>query len=411
MAWLEIDLDALAANLGAIRAALPAGLRVEPVVKADAYGHGATPVAAALVEAGADGLCVATLDEALELRAAGIGVPILVLFPIPPGLAPEAAAADLTVAVGDRVQLERTIAALGAVGEGSRLRLAVEVETGLGRGGFPPAEVAAAIERIEEAAVVELASVWSHLTAADDEERTAEQVARFATATDGWTAGGDARVGRHIAASGGILVATAPAFEAVRPGLAIYGLVPEEIAFGSRGPGVTIRVRPVMSLHCLPVRVLDLPPGSGVGYGPAFTTARRSRIATLPVGYGDGFARTMSGRVGALVRGVRVPIVGTIAMDAAMADVTDVPGDPVGVDDEFVLLGSQGELTIDAYELAHARTTVSWEVVATMAARLPRVYTRASFPVGVRTLTAGRAPWRTSNSGTGTSVTSRSMRS
>jgi alanine racemase len=117
----------------------------------------------------------------------------------------------------------------------------------------------------------------------------------------------------------------------------------------------------------------------------------------------------MSGRVAAIVRGQRVPIVGTIAMDAAMADVTDVPGEPVTIDDEFVLLGSQGGATIDAYELAHARTTVSWEVVATMAARLPRVYTRASFPVDVRTLTVGRAPWHTSNSGTATSVSSRSM--
>jgi alanine racemase len=285
----------------------------------------------------------------------------------------------------------------------------VEVETGLGRGGIPPEDVPAVIGRIEQAAEVELASVWSHLTAADDEVRTADQVARFTTATEGWTAAGGARVGRHIAASGGILVATAPAYEAVRPGLAIYGLVPEEIAFGSLGPGARIGVRPVMSLHCLPVRVLDVPTGSGVGYGPAFTTDRPSRIATLPVGYGDGFARTMSGRVEALVRGVRVPIVGTIAMDAAMADVTDVPGEPVTIDDEFVLLGSQEGATIDAYELARARTTVSWEVVAAMAARLPRVYTRASFPVGVRTLIAGRAPWRTSNSGTGTSVTSRSM--
>ena len=147
-----------------------------------------------------------------------------------------------------------------------------------------------------------------------------------------------------------------------------------------------------MALHARPVRVVDLPPGSGVSYGPTFTTTRVSRIATLPVGYGDGFARALSNRAQALVRGGRVPLVGNVAMDAVMADVTDVPGPPVTTDDEFVLMGAQGTERITAAELARMRTTNTWEVVSAMARRLPRVYDAAPGPVGLRTLTERR--WR-----------------
>jgi alanine racemase len=148
-----------------------------------------------------------------------------------------------------------------------------------------------------------------------------------------------------------------------------------------------------------------------VGYGPSFVTARPSRIATLPVGYADGWVRALGNRATALVRGSRVPLVGTVAMDAVMADVTDVTGPPVTPDDEFVLLGEQGAERITAGELARERATISWEVLATMAARLPRVYTSPADAVGIRTLTQDRGPWQTSRSGTATSATSRWTRS
>ena len=145
-----------------------------------------------------------------------------------------------------------------------------------------------------------------------------------------------------------------------------------------------------MSLHARPVRVADLPSETGISYGPSFTTTRPSRIATLPLGYGDGFPRSLSNRAQALVRGVRVPLVGNVAMDAVMADVTDVPGPPVGVDDEFVLVGTQGEAAIPIEELARLRTTNTWETVTAMSHRLPRVYHAAAVPVAVRTLAAWR---------------------
>jgi alanine racemase len=163
-----------------------------------------------------------------------------------------------------------------------------------------------------------------------------------------------------------------------------------------------------MALVARPVRVVDLPAGHGVGYGPGFVTQRPSRLATLPVGYGDGWSRAWSNRTEALVRGVAVPLVGRVSMDAVIADVTDMPGPLVDEGDEFVLLGRQGEASIEAAELARRRTTNSWEVVTSMSRRLTRVYHRAGAPEGIRTLAGWRAAWHASSSGTGTSATWRS---
>jgi len=166
--------------------------------------------------------------------------------------------------------------------------------------------------------------------------------------------------------------------------------VPDELDAARVTPAVAAGLRPVMSLLARPVRVADLPAGWGVSYGPTFRTTRPSRIATLPLGYGDGWSRRLSNRATAIVRGRRVPLVGNVAMDAVMADVTDVPGAPVDAMDEFVLLGASGGERITVRELAQERTTNSWEVVTAMSRRLPRVYHAAAGPVGLRTLTERR---------------------
>jgi len=404
MAWLELDLDALTANLAAIRSIVGAGTAVHPVVKADAYGHGALPITRALEAAGADGFCVAALDEALALRDDGILAPIRVLYPIPPELARLAAAARVGVSAGDEVWLRDLLAVAltarpGDVADrapGDRLDLAVEleVETGLGRGGFLPRDLLDAARQVSAAPGVRLVGLWTHLQATEDARRTADQLRRFEAACDGLAAAGIRSPARHVAASGGLLTGV-PAFDGVRPGLTVYGLLPDELE-GSGGvgdAGVALPAgafRPVMSLHAQPVRVLDLPTGHGISYGPTFVTSRPSRIATLPLGYGDGFSRSLSNRAEALVRGCRVPIVGNVAMDAVMVDVTDVPGPPVTVNDEFVLLGRQGDEWICADDLARQRGTNRWEVVTQMAARLPRVYHAASAAVDLRTLAERR---------------------
>ena len=368
-------------------------------MKADAYGHGAIPVARALAANGADGFCVATLDEAIALRDAGITQPIVVLYPIPPNLAPVARRREIAVTAGDAALLEALLFALAPAADvrpepAPPLGLELEVETGLGRGGLSGTGLVEAARTIDSVPGARLAGLWTHLQAPEDAGRTAAQLERFEKAGDELRSVGVALPARHVAATGGLLLDGVAALEGVRPGLAMYGLVPDELLPGSEAanrdlpatrPG-TAGLRPILSLHARPVRVADLPAGTGISYGPTFVTSRPSRIATLPLGYGDGWPRSLSNRAGALVRGMLVPLVGNVAMDAVMADVTDVPGEPVTVHDEFVLIGSQGPARITAADVAAARGTNSWEVVTSLAARLPRVYHAASVPREIWTL-------------------------
>ena len=389
-AWLDIDLDALVANVRLLRGLLPPGVRIEPVVKADAYGHGAVAVSRALVADGIRSLSVATFDEALELRLAGIEVPIVVLFPIPAELAPDALRYGMAITVGDRLLLDRTLAALdsmpadAAVSGSGRLAIHIEVETGLGRGGVHPEEVAEVAARIDSNPRACLSGLWSHLQAADDAAITSNQTERFGLAAGLMEVAGVSLPARHIAASGGLLAATAGTYDVVRVGIAQYGIVPDGLVVAGENVTVASALRPVMSLRARPVRVARIEAGAGVSYGPTFTTSRRSLIATLPLGYADGFPRSLSNKAQVLVRGVRAPQVGTVAMDAIMVDVTDVPGPDVTIDDEFTLIGEQGGERISALEVARWGNTISYEVVAAMSGRLPRVYYAAAEAVGMR---------------------------
>jgi len=386
-AWLEIDLDALRHNLATLRQLAGRDVPVRPVVKADAYGHGAVPIARALEAAGVDGFCVATFDEAVELREAGLGGPLLVLYPIPGAVAAEAARAGVSVTAGDTELLEDLVAAARGLAPSERLEIELEVETGLGRGGLSGSALIEAARRIVAEPGLRLIGLWTHLQAVEDLELTDRQLARFEVASSELVGAGVQLPPRHVAASAAVLAGGIGTYGGIRPGLAIYGLVPDELEAIELPPAKRNALRPVMALYARPVRVENLPEGWGISYGPTFRTARPSRIATLPLGYGDGWSRRLSNRAEALVRGVRVPLVGNVAMDAVMADVTDVPGAPIGVADEFVLLGESGTDRITAADLAHERTTNSWEVVTGMARRLPRVYHAAAGPVGLRALT------------------------
>ncbi len=388
-AWLEIDLDALAGNLATVRALAGPGVPVRPVVKADAYGHGAVPVARALEAAGADGFCVAAFDEAVELREGGVGASILVLYPVPAAFVADAARSGIAVAAGDRDGLAETVAAAAGLDPSRPLHVELEIETGLGRGGFAVGEVERAARLVAGAPGLQLSGLWTHLQAAGDPDITAAQVAAYDEAVAGIGLAGIGLPARHVAASAALMTDGMLAYDGVRPGLAVYGLVPDELG-AARRPAALAGLRPVMSLVARPVRVVDLPAGTGVSYGPTFRTVRPSRIATLPLGYADGWARAHSNRASALVRGRRVPLVGSVAMDAVMADVTDVPGRPVDAADEFVFLGASGDERISAGELAQERSTIPWEIVAGMSRRLPRVYHAAARPVGLRTLTERR---------------------
>ncbi|CAN5769317.1 hypothetical protein BH24CHL6_BH24CHL6_14390 [soil metagenome] len=385
LCWLEIDEGALAHNLRLVRALVGAQVELNAVVKADAYGHGIEAAARTFVRAGADRLCVASLDEALHLRSVGVQAAVLVLFASPPQHVALAARAGIELSLTDEATALATLSAWQKQAvAGPELLVHVEVETGLARAGLRPEGVVEVCRRSLQTPGVRLAGIWSHLASVDDQSFTDGQHREFELAVSALRGAGLAVPARHLAASGGLLSGRSPALEGVRPGLVLYGLEPAGLPSGGTAAALSDGLRPAMALKCRPLRIVEVDTGTTVGYGGRWRAERPSRIATLPVGYGDGWSRAYAPAAQALVRGQRVPLVGTVAMDAVMADVTDVSG--VTPDDEFVLLGEQGDARISATELARIRNTISWEVITGMAQRLPRVYHSASVLRGVRTL-------------------------
>jgi alanine racemase len=388
--WAEIDETALAGNVAAVRELIGSGVELSAVVKADAYGHGLVAAGRVFEQAGANRLCVAGIDEATALRRAGISMPILILFPIPASEVARAAAEGFEIVASDASTTAATLAAWreSALPGGSELSVHLEVETGLARGGFKPEAVADAARQIMATPGVRLAGLWSHLARSEDPAATDAQVAAFEAASVAVQDAGLELPPRHLCATGGLFAGRAPLYEGVRIGLGLYGLMPDGFPVGASQKSAVAKLRPAMAVKCRPLRVEDFPKGTPVSYGGLWTTPRESRIATMPIGYGDGWVRAYSPLAGALVRGVKVPLVGSIAMDAVMADVTDI-GD-VGLDDEFVLIGAQDGSEIVTNELARLRTTIPWEIVTSMAYRLPRVYHAGPVLKGLRTL-AGEA--------------------
>lgn len=384
-AWLEVDQDALRGNLSRVRSMVGPDVRIAAVVKADAYGHGLVPAARNFVAAGADRLCVATLDEALALRRSIDDVPILVLFAIPAQEVEIAARADLDLVASDESVTRATLSAWAhARRPGLVLRLHLEVETGLCRGGVMPEAVVRLMRTLLAQPQVEVAGLWSHLARAEDERASMQQDRRLVDVGSAVAEAGMPVPPLHLAGTGGLFAASCAHHAMVRPGLALYGELPDGLDVAPTAMAAASALRPALTLKARPVRVTSVPGGTPVGYGGRWVSGRPSRIATLPLGYGDGFARSSQPGGTALVRGARVPLVGTVAMDAVGADVTDMPD--VGVDDEFVLLGAQGGERITATELAQRRTTISWEVLSSMAHRLPRVYHSGSRVISVRTM-------------------------
>ncbi len=379
--WLEIDEAVLAHNLDVFRRI--SGVGVYAVVKADAYGHGLLPVARVFERAGADRLCVASFDEAVALRDGGISAAVLVLFPTPPVAAiEEAAQRSIELTLSDRISKD-VLDSWHANSARPELMLHVEVETGLTRGGFDPAYVPTVLEGIGDTPGFRVGALWTHMATPTESEFTAQQVAAFDRAAENIRHVGLPVPPRHIAATGALLSGHVPAYEGIRVGLGLYGIVPDDLVVAAQFRSLVDQLRPAMTLKCQALRTETFPAGTRVSYGGRWTAERESIIATLPVGYADALPRNAPpGDV--LVRGRRAPIVGSVAMDAVMVDVTDVPG--VTVDDEFVLLGRQGDDEISANDLARLRNTIPWEVLTSMSQRVPRVYYAGSVLLGLRSL-------------------------
>jgi alanine racemase len=360
----RIDLGAFAHNLRLAGELAGPGRQVCAVLKADGYGHGAAALAREAARAGAACVGVATAGEARDLRGAGVELPLLVLSEVPPSQAAEVVRLGCeqvlyTTSLAEALEREASRA-------GRRVRVHVKVDTGMGRVGLAPGEALPFVARLRESPHLILAGLMSHLADADRPEspRTAAQLEGFRAVCDAVDAVAPAPPRRHIANSA-LLLRGGAGGDLVRPGLMLYGASPSPALPHAR------ELRPVMTLVTAIAFLKSVPAGTPLSYGGTHTTARSSRIATLPVGYADGYRRCLSNRAEVLVRGVRAPVVGTVCMDLCLVDVTDVPGAAAG--DEVVLVGRQGGEEITATELAERCGTIAYEIFCGIGPRVPRV--------------------------------------
>lgn len=366
--WVEIALDRLARNCRTVKQQLPAKTQLMAIVKADAYGHGAPRCAQVLAEAGADWFGVALLEEALELRAAGIRQPVFCLGGFWPEQAAQLIANDLTPALF-RLDSAEALNARAAA-HGCEVSVHVKVDTGMGRFGLPLADLPAFAEAFKQFKNLRLDGLMTHLASADDAEAayTKKQVELYQVALQQLQAAGFAPTWQHLANSAGMHAYPQARGTLVRAGALLYGLTGDILK-----PGLPPwPVEPVLSLHSRIAWLKTVPPGSAIGYGSTFVTQRESRIATIPIGYADGLRRELSNVGRVLVRGQFAPIVGRVSMDLTTLDVTDVP--QVALDDEVVLLGEQGRQRISAEALAAQIGTISYEIITGISARVPHVY-------------------------------------
>ncbi len=374
-----IDLDALAHNVRALRQHIGPQVEMFAVVKANAYGHGAVQVARVALENGAQRLAVARTSEGVLLRRAGISAPILNMCYTVPAEAETIIAAGLTATVaspeGARALSQRA-AALGR-----QATVHIKVDTGMGRYGLLPEEVLPFLEQVSRLQHLDIEGIFTHFAVADsrDKSYTHRQLAIFNDVLHAAQEAGYRFRLRHAANSAATLDLPEAHFDAVRTGLALYGLYP------SSEVSREVPLQPVMSIRSHAARVRILPPGSSVSYGRTFIAARPTRVVLVPIGYGDGYHRLLSNRGSVLIHGQRAPIIGRVCMDQLMADATDIAN--VQQDDEVVLLGEQDGEVIPAEEIAALAETINYEVVTALAARVPRLYVRAGEVVEIVELT------------------------
>lgn len=380
--WTEIDLSAYRHNIVELRRITRSEARLMAVVKADGYGHGAVEVSRAALDAGADCLGVARLHEAVELRRAGIGAPILIFGLTSPEDVESLLELDLAQAVFTYASAEALAAQAGA--RGGRLRVHIKVDTGMGRLGLVASDAAAnalgeeaadhrlaAVRSIAALTNLEIEGLFTHFASADHENKSYanRQLERFLDLRERLRQGGIEFPVCHAANSAALIDMPESHLDLVRPGIATYGLYPSGEVDRSR-----VELRPAMEWKTRIIQVKKVPAGFGVSYGMTYRTSRPTTLVTVSVGYADGLSRSLSNTGQMLVGGKRVPIVGRICMDLTLLDVGE-PSD-VSIGDEVVIVGRQGNERLTADEMAAKLGTINYEVVSTVAARVPRVYLR-----------------------------------
>jgi alanine racemase len=348
-----------------VRDRVAPGRAVYAVVKADAYGHGAPAVARRLAGEGADRFAVAHTEEGVALRRAGVRGEVLLLSHAEPSELARQRAYGLTPVLYDPAQA--LAMAQAAAGLPEPVRVQLELDTGMGRAGIRPEELDSMIALLKASPRLCLAGTFANLSCADDPSspETARQIGALVACVERLRAAGVAPGTVHAANSAGVLGHPGAWLEAVRPGLALYG-VPPSPAFGGAG------LIPAMTLETTVVAVRRVPAGTPLGYGGRFIAPRDTTVGVIPIGYDDGFRRALSGKIGVLLRGTRAPVVGAISMDVTLIDATD-SGAQRG--DRVVCLGSQGGQTVTAWELAGAASTIPYEILCGIGPRVARVYT------------------------------------
>ena len=393
-AWVEVDLDAFAGNVARIREIVGPNVKLHLVVKADAYGHGAARIAHVAVEQRAHSVGVATIDEGVELRRAGVKLPVIILSPSLASEAVRIVENDLTPAVAS-AEVARAVAD-ASLARGVVTPVHVEIDTAMGRSGIAPEHAVEFARMLSGLPTIRLAGCFTHFPSADAEHASPlvnRQLDDFLAAT------GAIRAARldpgilHAANSAAILNHPKSHLDMVRPGILAYGLAPADTVTVPEG------TRPVMRFVTRLVHVRELDAGHPISYGGDFVTPERMRVGTAAVGYGHGYPFALSGRGAALLHGTRVPILGRVTMDTTVFDLRAVPHARVG--DEVVLFGSQGSETLRATEVAKSADTIHYEVLIGIGRRVPRVYMRIGRRVEVRTLLGTDVPLTTRLPGDG----------
>ncbi|MBV9599831.1 MAG: alanine racemase [Chloroflexi bacterium] len=378
LCWIEVNLDDIANNVRTLQASAEPRHGVTAVVKAQAYGMGAAAVAQAAVDAGARGAAVARVGEARRLREAGFSHPILLLGGLDPDDYAAVVSLNLTPTVTDWTTVEGVAAAARAVGE--RARVQVKVDTGMTRYGAPPDEAIAIVRGIRRLGTADLEGFYTHFAAADDPDPffAHQQLARFRAICEQLESEGMDLGLKHAANSAGTLRIPNAGLDTVRAGIGLAG---------AYATGWVPRVGSLRSAVALKSRVVRFhTPGVGtsIGYGRTYKVFRPMRVALVACGYADGLPRACSNRGRVLIRGQRAPLVGTVSMDMAMADVSHLPDVEIG--DEVVVLGRQGNDEISLDEFAESAGIIPHELLVRLGSRAPRIYVRGGAPVMQSTL-------------------------
>lgn len=376
--WAEVNLDNIAFNMNRIKQ-IAKDKEIIGIVKADAYGHGALDVVPTLIENGATGLAVAVINEGVELRRGGIECPIMVLGFTSPTLIDTLLRHDIEQTVFSLEYAKQ----LSMVAEKmhKNIKIHIAVDTGMGRIGFlPNRRSIEEVKKISKLPNVDIKGVFTHFSTADEgnKEYTYYQLQKFNEFCDELKNENVNIKIRHISNSAAIMELKEAQFEGVRPGIILYGYYPSEEVDKAK-----LQLKPAMELKTNIVHIKKVSSGQYISYGRKFRTQRESTIATLPVGYADGYTRLLFNKAKVIINGQFAPIVGRICMDQCMVDITDIKGN-VNIGDEVILMGEENGIKIDADDIANMLGTINYEVICMISKRVPRVYIKNGEVVKIR---------------------------